>query len=152
MENFLPTKMPKKTDFVEIYARVQDEFDVEDRTQRKLADWLSKKPSSRQEALAKELSDEAEREMQIDRVTSEKSLRRIKTLSETSDVREKAETRLREFRTERENEYQDTLRSIFTMSESQIDALEIDREFYGNKLANSLERAVAQRRKEFEEE
>lgn len=104
-----------------------------------------------QNRLAREIAEETERREKIDRARTLKTLKRLRTLASTTTSSKLAEERISGLETERETEFRTLSKSIFTMSETQLDALEIDRGFFGSRLANSLERAATQRRKELEE-
>ena len=109
-------------------------------TQTEIIDWVLGN-----RALGSELADEAEREEQIKRATSEKTLTKLRTLTETPSIRGLAEEKLDELRKDRDIEYRDLRSEIFTMTEPELSRVDIDREFLGNSYANSLERAISQR-------
>jgi len=145
------------TEMDELYNRVEQRVNVESQTAitdffRKAGTKAVYSASSKQIKLSEEIRDEKERRNKIDRVRTEKALKRIKMESVTSETIKRAEQRLDETRSEKEKEYRQLSKSIFSMSETEIDRLDIDREFLGNTYANSLERAVAQRRAELLEE
>lgn len=144
------------TEMDELYNRIEQRVDVESQSQitdffRKAGTKAVYSASSKQIQLSREIKDEKERRNKIDRVRTEKALKRIKMESITTETMKRAESRLDELRSEVEIEYRQSLRSIFTMSETELDRLDIDREFLGSRFANSLERAVSQRRTELEE-
>ena len=102
--------------------------------------------------LGSELADEVEREEQIGRATSEKTLTRLRTLSVSQATRDLAEEKLSELRGDRDTEYRSLRDKVFTMTESELGRVDIDRGFLGNAYANSLERAISQRGEELEAE
>lgn len=105
-----------------------------------------------QQNLAKGIAGESDRVNQISRLRSKKSLVRLRTEMALTRNKELVDEKLRELEDDRTTEYRKLSKDIFSMTESEVNRLSVDEEFFGTALSKSLERAKSQRLKELEEE
>lgn len=146
-----------QTELDDLYGRMETTIDTSQQSQ--IFDFLRKAGtkavhagSNKQVRLARIIQEDTQVQKQIERAKTEKTIRRLRTQAVTTKVRSTAEEKLSGFLSEQQSEFRTLSQQIFTMNQEQIDSIEIDREFFGNKLANSLERAKEQRTSDLQEQ